>query len=96
MVQPGSDAAEVGDEALLLRLRSDAPVAVGRDRVRAAQELVRQGADVIVCDDGLQHLRLARDYELAVIDAKTELRAFRQQMRNDELYYHIAPGLGRM
>jgi tetraacyldisaccharide 4'-kinase len=73
MVQPGSDAAEVGDEALLLRLRSNASVAVGRDRVRAAQELVRQGADVIVCDDALQHLRLARDYELAVIDASRGL-----------------------
>jgi L-arabinose isomerase len=34
--------------------------------------------------------------ELAVIDAGTELRAFRQQLRSDEVYYHIAPGLGRM
>ncbi len=33
--------------------------------------------------------------ELAVIDAKTELRAFKQQLRNDEIYYHLAPGLGR-
>jgi L-arabinose isomerase len=34
--------------------------------------------------------------ELAVIDAKTELRSFKQQLRNDELYYHVAPGLGRL
>ncbi len=34
--------------------------------------------------------------ELAVIDAETNLRAFRQQLRNDEIYYHLAPGLGRI
>jgi L-arabinose isomerase len=34
--------------------------------------------------------------ELAVIDAKTNLREFRQQLRNDEIYYHLAPGLGRI
>jgi tetraacyldisaccharide 4'-kinase len=69
LVQPDSTASEVGDEALLLRLRTGSPVAVGRDRVRAAQLLADEGVDVIVADDGLQHLRLARDYEIAVIDA---------------------------
>jgi tetraacyldisaccharide 4'-kinase len=73
MVQPQSDAAEVGDEALLLRLRTGVPVAVDHNRVRAAQLLVHQGVDVIVCDDGLQHLRLARDFEIAVIDASRGL-----------------------
>jgi len=34
--------------------------------------------------------------ELAVIDARTELRSFKQQLRNDELYYHIAPGLSHL
>jgi L-arabinose isomerase len=34
--------------------------------------------------------------ELAVIDARTELRAFQQQLRNNELYYHLAPGLGKL
>jgi tetraacyldisaccharide 4'-kinase len=69
LVQPDSTASEVGDEALLLRLRTGSPVAVGRDRVRAAQVLAAEGVDVIVADDGLQHLRLARDYEIAVMDA---------------------------
>jgi len=69
MVESDSDPAEVGDEAVLLRLRTGVPVAVDRDRVRAAQALVNQGVDVIVADDGLQHLRLGRDYELVVIDA---------------------------
>ena len=34
--------------------------------------------------------------ELAIIDAETRLRAFRQQLRNDEIYYYLAPGLGRI
>jgi L-arabinose isomerase len=34
--------------------------------------------------------------ELVVIDAKTELRALQQQLRTNEIYYRLAPGLGRM
>jgi L-arabinose isomerase len=34
--------------------------------------------------------------ELAVIDANTDLRSFHQQLRNNEIYYHLAPGLGRL
>jgi tetraacyldisaccharide 4'-kinase len=69
LVAPDSDVAEVGDEALLLRLRTGIPVAIGRDRPGAAQRLLAAGVDVIIADDGLQHLRLARDFEIAVIDA---------------------------
>jgi tetraacyldisaccharide 4'-kinase len=64
-----SDPAVVGDEALLLAQRTRVPVVVCRDRVRAARRLLEQMVDVIVADDGLQHLALARDLELAVIDA---------------------------
>jgi tetraacyldisaccharide 4'-kinase len=69
VVQTDSDPAHVGDEALLLRLRTGVPVLVDRDRVRAARALVNAGVNVIVADDGLQHLRLARNYEIVVIDA---------------------------
>ena len=41
---------------------------VGRDRVAAARVLVARGVDLIVADDGLQHLPLARDCEIVVID----------------------------
>lgn len=68
-VETDSDPADVGDEALLLRVRTGVPVIVDRDRVRGARALVAAGVNVIVADDGLQHLRLARDYEIAVIDA---------------------------
>ena len=69
LVTPDSDVAVVGDEALLLRRRTGVPVVVGRDRVGAAERLLATGVDVIIADDGLQHLRLARDFEIAVVDA---------------------------
>jgi tetraacyldisaccharide 4'-kinase len=53
---------------VLLRRRTGVPVVVDADRVAAAQRLIGLGCDVIVCDDGLQHLHLARDFELVVID----------------------------
>ena len=59
---------EVGDEPLLLARRSACPTVVGTDRLAAARMLVADGVDVIVADDGLQHLRLARDCEIVVID----------------------------
>jgi tetraacyldisaccharide 4'-kinase len=69
-VRPDSDAAHVGDEPLLLARRSGCPVFVGIDRVAAANALLAAHAscDVIVADDGLQHYRLARDVEIAVVD----------------------------
>ena len=69
VVTPASDAAEVGDEALLHSLRRPHVVAVGADRVAAARLAAEQGAEVVVCDDGLQHLRLQRDCEIVVVDA---------------------------
>jgi tetraacyldisaccharide 4'-kinase len=59
---------EVGDEPLLLARRAHATVFIGRDRVAAAKEAVRDGADLVICDDGLQHLALRRDCEIVVID----------------------------
>lgn len=67
-VAADSLAAEVGDEPLLIARRSDCPVAVDANRVRAAKILVADGVDVIIADDGLQHYRLARDYEICVMD----------------------------
>ncbi|MDD5248651.1 MAG: tetraacyldisaccharide 4'-kinase [Rhodocyclaceae bacterium] len=71
-VQPGDAADVVGDEPLLLKARAACPVFVGSDRVAAAQALLARypACDVIVSDDGLQHYRLARDIEIAVIDAR--------------------------
>ncbi len=66
----GSDSTwrEVGDEPLLLARRSGCTTVVARDRAAGARRLAAGGADVILCDDGLQHLRLARDCAIAVLD----------------------------
>lgn len=72
-VDAASDPAIVGDEPVLLARRSDCPVAVDRDRVRAASMLIDDGADVIIADDGLQHLRLKRTYEICVLDGRRRL-----------------------
>ena len=65
-------AALCGDEPLLTHLRTGAPLVVGRDRVGAARELLRlhPQVDVIVSDDGLQHLALARDAQVIVFDER--------------------------
>jgi tetraacyldisaccharide 4'-kinase len=65
-VAADSDPAVVGDEAVLMAKRSECPVVVHPDRVRAVQEL--RHVDVAISDDGLQYYRLARQYELAVVD----------------------------
>ncbi len=60
-----------GDEPVLLAERHpDVPVIVGRDRCAAAAEAVsRHGAEVLVADDAFQHRRMARDLNIAVVDA---------------------------
>ena len=68
-VRADSDPNRVGDEAVLLARRTGGPVAAGPNRIAAARILVRRSkCDVILSDDGLQHLRLARDAEIVVVD----------------------------
>lgn len=69
-VATDSDPTLVGDEAVLLARRGACPVAAAPDRVAAARLLLeRTDCDCILSDDGLQHYRLRRDAEIAVIDA---------------------------
>ena len=65
------DPTVVGDEPLLLAA-SGHPVGIGRDRAAAARALLdaHPACDVVIADDGLQHYALARDVEIAVIDAR--------------------------
>ena len=68
-VLPDSDPGRVGDEAVLLARRAGVPVAAGPNRIAAGRILYRRSkCEVILSDDGLQHLRLARDVEIVVID----------------------------
>lgn len=69
-VDAGTDARLAGDEPLLIARRTGAKVRVDADRAAAARALAASGCDVVVCDDGLQHYRLARDIEIEVIDGR--------------------------
>lgn len=71
-VDARSEALAVGDEPLLIRRRTGAPVMVGPDR-RAAALLLQQRhpeVDVVLADDGLQHRQLRRDVEVLVFDER--------------------------
>jgi tetraacyldisaccharide 4'-kinase len=65
-----STAAEAGDEPILIHQRCQIPVAVGTDRIASVELLIKQGCDIIISDDGLQHYRLPRDIELVIVDSK--------------------------
>ena len=67
-VRPESDWRQVGDEPLLLARHSACAVVVAKDRVAGARALAAGGSDLILADDGLQHLRLGRDCEIVVLD----------------------------
>jgi tetraacyldisaccharide 4'-kinase len=71
LVNAQSTADQVGDEPLLIFQKCKVPVAVGANRVAAAQQLLRQHPNIrfMVCDDGLQHAALQRDIEICVMDS---------------------------
>ena len=59
-----------GDEPLLIARLCGCPVVVDPDRVRAVEFLLHEtSCDIVLSDDGLQHYRLHRDIEIAVVDA---------------------------
>ncbi|EST17038.1 tetraacyldisaccharide 4'-kinase [Pseudomonas putida S610] len=63
-------AEQAGDEPLLIVQRTGVPLMIDPDRARAVQALLAsESLDLILCDDGMQHYRLARDLELVLIDA---------------------------
>ena len=67
-VLPASTASDVGDEPLLIARRTQVPVYVAQRRADAGRALLaaHPATDILLCDDGLQHLALARDLELCV------------------------------
>jgi tetraacyldisaccharide 4'-kinase len=67
-VKPDSPVEQVGDEPALIQRRTGVPVFVARQRIEAARALLAAHPEVniLVSDDGLQHLALARDIEVCV------------------------------
>jgi tetraacyldisaccharide 4'-kinase len=71
-VQSGTSALDCGDEPLLIRHSlavNNSIVVVDPDRRRGVNYALQHfKCDLVLCDDGLQHYRLHRDIEIAVID----------------------------
>lgn len=69
-VNEHSTAQDCGDEALLIHRRTGCPCVVGPSRAQAVRTLLAASpVQLILSDDGLQHYALARDMEIAVLDA---------------------------
>jgi tetraacyldisaccharide 4'-kinase len=71
-VSENSVAKLVGDEPLMMAQRNICPVWIGKDRAATARVALQANpkCDVVLSDDGLQHYRLHRDAEIAVIDGE--------------------------
>jgi tetraacyldisaccharide 4'-kinase len=72
ILEPGERAkvSQTGDEPQIFLRRGVAPVGIGADRFDTGQMLQeRFGADVLILDDGFQHLRLERQVDIVLIDA---------------------------
>lgn len=65
----GADAQTYGDEPALIAQKSDCPVWIATDRVAAVKAAEYAGCNVILADDGLQHYKMGRSFELVVQDA---------------------------
>lgn len=65
-----TNVAQSGDEPLSIFQQTACLVCVDADRVAAARALERAGCDIVLSDDGLQHYRLGRMLEIAVVDGQ--------------------------
>jgi tetraacyldisaccharide 4'-kinase len=64
----GADGSSDEIELMKERLRGRALFGVGKNRYDAGQRLEAEGVDIFLLDDGFQHLQLARDVDLVLID----------------------------
>ena len=70
-IAKNSDPAIAGDEAVLLAERSNCPVMVGINRVDAVKTLLAStDCNIVISDDGLQHYKLGRQLEIAMVDGE--------------------------
>lgn len=68
LLNEASQPHESGDEPLLIFNATKCAVCVSPDRVAAVNELIKLGCTIVLSDDGLQHYRLGRSMEIAVVD----------------------------
>jgi tetraacyldisaccharide 4'-kinase len=70
LIPPGAAAGLYSDEGVMLKQKLQCPVAIAAERKRGLQLLQQAGCDLAISDDGLQHYAMARDLEIAVVDAE--------------------------
>ncbi len=71
LVDESTSPSIAGDEAVLIASQCDCPVVIDPDRNSALEYLLGEAqVDVVLSDDGLQHYKLYRDIEIAVIDGQ--------------------------
>ena len=77
LVDPAGSARQFGDEPLLISRRLNVPVIVGEDRYSAGIFAEKKfGPQFHLLDDGFQHRRLARDFDIVMLtpeDAQDKL-----------------------
>jgi tetraacyldisaccharide 4'-kinase len=66
-------AIDVGDEPLMMARNTMLPVIISPKRVDSVDALIADGCDVIISDDGLQHYKMGRAIEIAVVDSQRAL-----------------------
>ena len=71
VVDPQGDAEEFGDEPLLIARKLQIPVIVGADRYQAGLMAEKKFTSRLhLLDDGFQHRRLYRDFDIAMLPAR--------------------------
>ena len=74
VVTADSDPRVVGDEALLLVIKTSCPMVVSSNRSAAVTQLLQDyHCDIVISDDGLQHYAMGRDIEIIVLDPDRQL-----------------------
>jgi tetraacyldisaccharide 4'-kinase len=62
---------EVGDEPILIRRKTGAPVVISKDRVKGAKFIEENKiGDLVLLDDGFQHRWLHRDVDILVLPSE--------------------------
>lgn len=71
LVHQNSNAREVGDEPILIAQHTGCPTIIDPDRSRGAKSLLkRSNCNIVISDDGLQHLSFGRNIEIVVVDGE--------------------------
>jgi tetraacyldisaccharide 4'-kinase len=73
LIPAGASPGLYSDEGVMLKDKLHCPIAIAADRNRGVELLRQSGCDLVIADDGLQHYAMARDVEIALVDASRGL-----------------------